>query len=205
MMAAISGLEDQLAVIAGTGCVFDNLVRALNLAAATGDADAKIAQSFGTALQSDATMLTSSATGIASLPTQYLISRMDVLGNEVATINEGFTVSQGVITETDKDAYKLVMAKNQFEAMIDPYMSLPSAQAARQAMEQYVACVQQRNADIAKYNEAVAQLAAIAAAASGLQANLDRANEAIAGNAVRPSRNSSLSSPVSTTRPASRS
>jgi hypothetical protein len=158
---AIQQVENDLASLAGPSCILDSMLKALNLVATySGDKDLKLANSIAgqvndKALQPGMAL----AAGVSSYPTKYLVEQVDVLGDSVTSINEGYTTSQGVITDADPNAYKLIALQTQMDTTLDGYRHIASAQDAIDAINLYVTLVQKRNADIMKYNGYLAQIA----------------------------------------------
>ena len=126
---------------------------------ADGDSTKKIAGQVTDALKNGIT----GVAGVASFPTFALVKQVDVLGANVATLEEGYTVGQGVITESDPNAYKLLAKQADFDAAVKPYLGMSPVQAAVDAVHEYSRLVQQRNADIMKFNANVVQLASLQA------------------------------------------
>jgi hypothetical protein len=182
MVTAISGLEEKMAQLAGANCVFQNIVSGLDTLSSMGSEEAGVAGAFGKSVESGVQFNIQNTYGLEKLPTNYFVSRLDMLGTDVETVNDGFEVSGGYITEEDPNAYKLVMTADQFNQTIEPYLGLPTAQIAKDTIDHYVALVKQRNADIVRYNEYVAQAVAAYGRMNGLQAALTEAQTAISNN-----------------------
>jgi hypothetical protein len=165
MKAALAGLEQDLALIAGANCMFENLVKGLNLVHSLSDSkDVELAASIAGHGEKAFVFGLTKIGGMDGIPDSKIVQRVGVLGRDVKTLRDGFDASRGIITQDDPDAYKLITARSEFETLISPYLSLPSAAKARETMEIYVTLVQRRNADVMRFNTAVGEFAAAAAA-----------------------------------------
>jgi hypothetical protein len=156
-------MEDSLAGFAGPSCAIESMLKALNMVATyTDNSDLKLANTIsGVANDKALQPGMAYAAGVSSFPTKDLVHQVDVLGEDVQSINEGYWVGKGMVTETDPNAYKLLAAQADFDKILQPFLGIASAKAAVDAINLYVTLVQKRNADIMKYNGYVAQIASV--------------------------------------------
>jgi hypothetical protein len=187
LLARIADLESTLEVIAqeqiGEQCVFDNLIKGLNLIATVSGQKA-----FGTAAKVAGAIqgLIPGASGGTGAATEAAVQKIDVLGTTVATLPEAVTAaydsaSGPIITEQDPNAYKLLQEQSQFDDLVASFTSVTgAAQPAIDAMNLYVTLVQQRNADVLTYNAAICELNTLDAEIAQTQALQNQASDAIA-------------------------
>jgi hypothetical protein len=181
MKNAISNVERALGLLAGAGCIFDSLVKAMGtIATQTKDKKIKLAAKIAAPVNQGLQSAFASSLGLDSLPTTNLVQKVDVLGEDVKTISEGYTTNNGMITTEDPHAYKLLAGEDAFDKILQPYIDLPEAKAAKEAIQQYVKLVLQRNADILKYNSYLAQIASLKGQIAQHTAQLNQVRTALA-------------------------
>jgi hypothetical protein len=130
---------------------------------------------IGTTLTSQTAKLI--AKGFETLPNdegipvsrKHLITRMDMFSKRLTNLREAFQMvksgvnSPEIAVLEDKDAYRLVVVQQEFDALLDQFSTKPQAQAAMAAMDNYVDAIQERNAVLDQYNAMVLDYLRIAA------------------------------------------
>jgi hypothetical protein len=202
MEAAISGIEQELCALAGLNCTIDTMTQALNMVVGVSSlADAAQAQqaagavktaeasqakqiAAGAKIGTDSAGLLKSTVanclGVASLPTTALVAQVDVLGQNVTSVSEAYASNGSMLTTADPNAYKLLVAQADYDALLKQYLGLSAARAAINAIQQYVTLVQQRNTDILSFNTQVGTLLSLQAQTAQNAAQLSLANAALA-------------------------
>lgn len=181
MTQAIAAVEQALAAQAGAGCTLKSLLAALGtVSALTGDKDVAQAKSIAGALDADYTSVIGSAD--ATLPSAEILQKVDALGASIESIAEGYTTNQGLITESDPNAYKILAAQADFDTALKPFMDVlgEAGQKAVDAVNQYVAEIQLRNRQILQYNSAVGELVALRGEKSRLGQQMTQVDNALA-------------------------
>ncbi len=164
LAAALASYEAQLAAIAGAQCFLSNVIEGTTMLAKFGGADADTVTSIGSAASSGIGWIFQQLPNLTQLPDLSLFSQLDTLnGSDPSTLQANVTqswstYSAGVTT----NAYKLLASQAQIDALIQPYVGVVSgAQAAVDAINQYVAAVTTLNDDLVQYNGLIAQIASL--------------------------------------------
>lgn len=185
LVTAIQSFESAIISLAGANCSIDTIITAVNLAVpfadeAFGAASQIVAQSGGL-LQNAIANLSS----VTDLPTQYTVSQVAYL-TATFSLQEAYTQSGNVITSDDPNAYKALTTQAALDGIVQPYINLATAQAAVDAMNDYVDLVQQMNNDIMTFNSTMAQYSAVTGQIAQVAAQATEAQNAIAGGSVNP-------------------
>ena len=94
-----------------------------------------------------------------SVDKKYLLSRLDVYGDKVKSLDEAYSVVGGHVNVDDAGAYKLLCTQQSLDDLLSNYETVPGAVDAEDAMDAYVREVLARNGVILDYNGAVSAYA----------------------------------------------
>jgi len=131
----------------------------------------------GTTLSSQSAKLISKA--VQTLPNdegipvnrKSLITRIDMFSKKLTNLREAFQMVRDATNPSgpeiavleDKEAYRLLVVQQDFDALLDQFSTKAEAQAAVAAMDDYVNAIQERNAVLDQYNTMVLDYLRIAA------------------------------------------
>jgi hypothetical protein len=108
---------------------------------------------------------------------QHVLMKVETFNKKLSKLDEAWSVIQqvqnpqapGEIALKDKDAYRLIVAQDDLEKLLEQFYTNPKAQQAMGAMNDYVEAVQARNEILAQYNVLVAEYLNVAGERQALQ------------------------------------
>ncbi|UXI65797.1 hypothetical protein [Tahibacter amnicola] len=163
----LNEFEAQLKQVAKEkACVLDTLdalVKGFDALTLTGDATVKKVAGYA----HDAKKLIDGAIPAELKPAalEKAISKLESLGDSVSDVASAYKQNKDlIISQTDPNAYKLMVSQAQLNSILEPYLSkFGTAVELKAAMDDYVKLVQTRNDLILKFNEQIAALAGVKA------------------------------------------
>jgi hypothetical protein len=94
---------------------------------------------------------------------KHMLFQVDRLTNDITKLNEAWTTIKtaraGLETAqlNDPDAYRLLMTREKFDNLLEQFSTMGAVQSAKDALDNYVDAVQQRNAVLADYNTLITE------------------------------------------------
>ncbi|MDR0207684.1 MAG: hypothetical protein LBJ33_00830 [Pseudomonas putida] len=118
-----------------------------------------------------------------AISTMYLVSQVQFVESDLQSIKEGYQSLNGLITEADPNAARLVQLETQFNQLYTQYFAQwQVGQEAEQAFEAYVQAVQYRNHLISNYNDDYTQACTLFQRAQSLQQLIQVAQNSLMAN-----------------------
>ncbi|WP_146157529.1 hypothetical protein [Enhygromyxa salina] len=91
--------------------------------------------------------------GHGSVPRELLLGQLDFIGEDFASLADGYQAHRDHISIDDPYGQKLLMMQQQFDATFQQYADVVEARAARRAMRDYVDIIVRRNGLVMELNE----------------------------------------------------
>jgi hypothetical protein len=171
LLAAIETFKRDIERQAGPNCDITGILKVVDcIGSISGNSTIKTAASIGSKVDSLLPSVIPSQYQAAAV--SHTVKAVTSLEDSVTTLQEQYQQNQGLITPDDPHAYKLLATQTRLNQILQPYMSLATAQAAKAAMDLYVKLVLARNADILKFNAQVSKLASLTGALKQAAAQL---------------------------------
>jgi hypothetical protein len=162
--AALQSYESGVVTIAGAQCALDTIIQGATMLASSESGDSSSMGGVTTAATNGVGWVFGQVPSLQTLQSSSLITQLDTLqGADAPTLQAGVTSSwNSYSSSVATNAYKLLASQDQISTLIEPYVGLVSgAQAAVDAINQYITLVTQLNADILTYNGYVTQVATL--------------------------------------------
>jgi multidrug efflux pump subunit AcrA (membrane-fusion protein) len=92
---------------------------------------------------------------------KHILFQVDSITTKFSKLDEAWTAIKNARNDletvqlNDPDAYRLLMARKELDGLLKEFSTKPEVQSAKEALDDYVDAVQQRNAVLADYNTLV--------------------------------------------------